>query len=116
MHAFEAAATARFKDGLVEEIREHMPDHYHALGEQGVREAVELGIRNASAHLIASEAGVTLFVRFMMLFGLTFDTDPNLPWAQSTLQDSQELPESARVAALQQAAIEFLEEMQAGAG
>ncbi len=111
MHCFEVEAAVQFRDWLKEDIRRNMPDHYAALGETGVREAIDLGIARAATHGLVSPDGVTLFVRMMFLFGAEFDADPNLPWAAETLGDSADLPEPARVAALQSASIEYLREL-----
>jgi hypothetical protein len=114
MEVLGDAVRLRFRNQVAAEIREHLPDHYAALGESGVHAAIEAGISQARGYAIVTEAGVTIFVRFMMLFGLEFDEDPSLPWARLVLEDPGYADEASRIAALRDAGMEYLRALESG--
>jgi hypothetical protein len=95
---FAQLAVDRFVGEMAAHIREHLPPHFAALGEEGVREAIRYGIGRARSYRIESEAGVRVFIQMMFVFGPAFDTDPGLPWASRWLTDEGD--EVARVRGL----------------
>lgn len=109
MRSLEAASKERFERGLVEHFREHLPDHYAALGPEGTREAIQYGVTRAAEYGIVTEGGVTVYVRLMFLFGRDYDADPALPWAGAILRDPAIADEATRVSRLASAAMEHLQ-------
>lgn len=111
---FEQLAVDGFVSNLVAHFREHLPRHVAALGEDGVREAVQYGIRRARSYRIESEAGVRVFIQLMFVLGPDFDVDPRLPWAARCLR--AETDEVSRVGALLASAGEHLRAVEAARG
>lgn len=75
---------------MVEHARQYLPYHFHALGEDGTRKAVEYGIDRARSHEIVSISGVRAYVQLMFVLGPDFDQDPELPWAPKALGEEDE--------------------------
>jgi hypothetical protein len=63
---FVQMAVDRFVGEMVDHLREHLPQHFEALGEEGVREAVRYGIGRARSYRIESEAGARAFIQMIL--------------------------------------------------
>jgi hypothetical protein len=87
---FEGESRARFVREMVDHARRYLPYHFHALGEQGTREAIQYGIDRARAHEIVSVPGVRAYVQLMFVLGPDFDQDPQMPWAPEALSADDE--------------------------
>lgn len=70
---------------MVLHLETFFPERAAELGEQGVRDAIELGQKKAAKYNISTERDVCKFLNFMFAFGFDFDADPELPWAKAIL-------------------------------
>jgi len=75
----------RWEDTMVLHLETFFPERSAELGEKGVRDAIDLGVKKSAKYDIHTERDVCKFLNFMFAFGFDFDTDPELPWAKSIL-------------------------------
>ena len=108
MAAFAAAKTETFVKKTAADLQRILPRHCAALGPEGVREAIDFGMKRASGYGIVSEPGVLVYVRLMFMFGREFDR--KYEWAQRALRDTSEGEGDAAAANLSAAAEQFLRE------
>ena len=92
MQEFKAVSLQKFEDEMVCHIQEFTPPHYLVLGEDGVREVVRLGIREAKRYAFTNRGPVQFYIEMMFMIGSYFDTDPQYPWAAQILND-QTIPD-----------------------
>ena len=77
------------------------PDECVRIGEQGVRERIEKGIKQAHAHGIRKPANITRYIHLMFLFKTDdLDTDSSMDWARHILE-WEDADEDFRLAALE---------------
>ena len=76
-----------FEDRMLVHIKKIFPEQSETLGEPKLRETIQYGTQRAAAYRITSERDVCKYIDLMILYGRDFDKDPNLPWAQSILQN-----------------------------
>ncbi len=106
MAAFAAAKTARFIKETAADLQRILPRHCDALGPDGVREAIDFGMKRASGYGIVAEPGVLVYVRLMFMFGREFDR--KYEWAQRALRDASGGEGDTAVAKLSSAAEQYL--------
>ena len=87
IQTFEQQSRERFELFMAGHLDQFFPDHCRALGKDGVRKAIAIGIEKASHYGIVSERDVCKFTDLMFAFGEMFDNDPKLPWAAAILTD-----------------------------
>ncbi len=114
MDAFSTSSLHRFETELTAHFRDHLPVHYHALGEEGTRQAIRYGIERARSYAIQTEPGIATYIRHMFLFGRDFDRDPQLSWAGRVLLDMSILNERQRIERLSESSLEHLRALDAG--
>jgi hypothetical protein len=76
-------------DFMQSHLSEHFPDHCHALGQEGVRRAIEAGIERAGQYGMVSERDVCKFIDLQFSFGHSFDSDGTHPWATAVLANPE---------------------------
>jgi hypothetical protein len=76
-----------FENRMIAHLKSVFPDKSEVLGEPKLRETIQYGTQRAAAYRIISERDVCKYIDLMILYGRDFDKDPNLPWAQSVLQN-----------------------------
>ncbi len=69
----------RWEDTMVVHIETFFPESAQELGAEGVRHAIDLGLKKAARYGITSERDVCKFLNFMFAYGFDFDRDPELP-------------------------------------
>jgi hypothetical protein len=75
----------RWEDTMVLHLETFFPERTTELGERGVRDAIDLGMKKSAKYDIHTERDVCKFLNFMFAFGFDFDTDPEFPWANAIL-------------------------------
>jgi hypothetical protein len=93
-----------FEDRVVTHIKKVFPEQSQSLGEPKLRETIQYGTQRAAAYKIISERDVCKYIDLMILYGRDFDKDPNLPWAQSILQNQAIRNPSSKIERLYKAA------------
>ncbi|MCP4343092.1 MAG: hypothetical protein GY799_30515 [Desulfobulbaceae bacterium] len=80
-------AVKRFEDWMVVHLNKFFPDHCKALGEDGVRETIQYGIKRGAIYELVSERDVCKYTDLMFAFGRDFDQDTELQWTSEILND-----------------------------
>ena len=106
IEVLEENSLRQFEHELVVHFREHLPDHYEALGEEGTRAAIRRGISKGQSYNIVSREGLTIFIRIMFLLGEEFDSE--LPWATGILKSPSPAVESDKIERLANACQAYL--------
>lgn len=75
-----------FENEMVAHLGEFSPPLVRTLGHEGVRTVIRFGVAQARAHNFTLRGPVRLYLELMFLFGSSFDTDPQYPWAAQVLQ------------------------------
>jgi len=101
----------RFENDTVEHIQEFFPKYYEVLGEPTVREVIEYGIDRAESYGFTSERNVSLYINLLFLLGSDFETDMQLPWAATVLNDKRIKDSVTRADKLYDKAMEYLDEV-----
>ena len=109
VEALEAAAARSFQDQMVEHLKDFAPRHAEAVGEQGLREVVRLGIERAGKYGLTNRGAVRLYIELMVTLGSDFDTDPQFPWAAEVLTDEKIIGQAARTSHLYERAMVYLD-------
>jgi hypothetical protein len=93
-----------FEDRMLSHLKKVFPEQSEALGEPKLRETIQSGTQRAAVYRIISERDVCKYIDLMILYGRDFDKDPNLPWAQSILQNQAIRNPSSKIERLYKAA------------
>lgn len=98
-----------FEDSMVEHIKEIFPEQYEILGEPAIRCVIQYGVEQAENYEFITERDVCLYINTMFMLGGNFDTDLQLPWAADILKDETITDSVARVDALCEKTLEYLD-------
>jgi len=96
-------------DPLASHLRGYFPGQCEILGDTPLRKTIELGLENAARYDLLSEREVFLYLSLMFMLGSFFDADLQLPWAAPILNKSRFPDGHAKVQALYDAAMDYLD-------
>jgi hypothetical protein len=99
IQVFNQLAVEDFKDRATVYLFEVYPEECDELGFDEVRDVVRYGIDVTAAYGITRQFLVLLYLELMFEYGVDFDQDEALPWAQAILSDTS-LSEDQAVEAL----------------
>jgi hypothetical protein len=95
----------RWEDTMVVHLETFFPETTKELGPEGVRHAIDLGMKKAARYGIHSERDVCKFLNFMFAYGFDFDRDPALPWAHAILVRDDLVRANVKMHLLEEAAM-----------
>jgi hypothetical protein len=104
MAVFGPLGQKAFEDRMLVHLKKVFPEQSESLGEPKLRDTIQYGTQRAAAYKIISERGVCKFIDLMIFYGRDFDKDPNLPWAQTILQNRAFRSPSSKIERLYKAA------------
>jgi len=107
MTVFEEAAVRNFEDRMLAHLKDFAPNHSKILTEDEMRMVIRHGIKKAESHGFTLERGPRIYTELILMFGSSFDADPQLPWAADVLSDETMTNEIARIDRLQEKAWEY---------
>ncbi|MEO5930851.1 MAG: hypothetical protein ABIR47_13020 [Candidatus Kapaibacterium sp.] len=107
----EEAARLKFEDETVAHLTEFFPEQCAALGEDGTRDAIRLGVSRGMLHGITFEQDLRIYIRLMFIFGREFDTDGQIPWAGMILNDPALPLSGQKIRQLYLTAIDYLKHL-----
>jgi len=96
----EAMALEAFEKPMMVHLRTFAPGSAKAIGDQGLRATIRLGVERARAYGVTNPGLLRYYVELMFSLGSHFDTDPLLPWAAAVLGDRTVPDQAARIARL----------------
>lgn len=85
MDTFKKATLLSFEDAMIQHMARFSPPLFKAAGKEQVRKAVWHGIEQAKKYGFTNRGPVRFYLELMVLFGSSFDTDPQYPWANEIL-------------------------------
>jgi len=111
MEVFKNASLRNFEDEMVRHIETFTPPHYQVIGEEGTREVIRLGMKQAELYSLTNRGPVRFYIEMMFMFGSAFDTDPQFFWAQDILKDDQIFDQMERSEQLYKKTMDYLEKV-----
>ena len=108
MKVFRQLSLQNFEDNMVEHLQDFSPKHSLALGEDGVRKVVQLGIRQAETYGFTNYGPVQFYIELMFMLGSYFDTDCQYPWAARILTDPKVTDQMERADCLFDKAMDYV--------
>jgi hypothetical protein len=78
IQSFDEVRLPDFVDEMVGHLKEFTPLHSQSLGEDGVRHLIGVSIARAKRHEVTHRAAVRFYLETVILFGIDFDTDPQI--------------------------------------
>jgi len=81
------AALKSFEDRMLTHVKEFFAEKCEKLGNEKTHETIRQGMLKARKYGILSEYDVCIFIDVMFEYGVDFDVDPELPWANQVLND-----------------------------
>ncbi len=84
------------------------PEKCQCVGENALRQIIRSGMAAARSRGLTTERGVTLYLALVFLLGITFDEDPQYPFAQAVLKDPSLADPRKKAELLYERALEYL--------
>jgi len=106
--AFDSVDAPDFPPRMIRRLQDAFPKHCRCLGEDGILEVVDYGIRKGRDYGFTRQSSASLFSDLTLLLGRSFHADPQLPWASVILRDIAFTNELAKAQRLHAAASEYL--------
>ena len=85
---FEIAAVRNFEDRMLAHLKDFAPNHSKILSDDELRVVIRYGMKKAEDHGFTSERSIRIYTELILMLGSSFDTDPQLPWAEELLNHS----------------------------
>jgi hypothetical protein len=104
MAVFGPLGQKAFEDRMLVHLKKVFPEQSETMGEPKLRDTIQYGTQRAAAYKIISERDVCKFIDLMIFYGRDFDKDPNLPWAQTILQNKAIRDPNSKIERLYKAA------------
>lgn len=109
MNAFSRAMLRAFEDEMVEHLAGFSPPLFKLVGAEQLRKAVRSGVARAGRYGIDCRGPLRLYLELMLLFGSSFDTDPQYPWATEILKDEDCASQMERAERIYEKTLDYLE-------
>lgn len=71
----------QFERNMIEHLRQKFPDETEKKEDEELLVEVRQGVKTSGKYGISAECDVARYIEYMMIYGLSFDTDPKLEWA-----------------------------------
>lgn len=97
---FRKALRCSFENEMVAHLTEFSPPLFSTVKEGQLRKAIRRGLDSADGYGFNFRGPVRLYLELMLLFGSSFDTDPQYPWAREILSDPDSDPQMQRAVQL----------------
>jgi hypothetical protein len=95
--AFENHRVDEFVSDMLAHVNRCFPARASDLGKEKVYETIRNGIDRARSYGFTASRDVCKYIDLMMVFGPGFDHDPDLPWAESILNEARRRDASAKM-------------------
>lgn len=111
MKVFEEVALRSYEDEMVQHIKQFTPRHSEIIGEPAVRQVIRKGIEQAKEYGLTNRGPVRFYIELMFMLGSYFDTDPQYPWAEEILTNSEITDQMQRADRLYEKAMDFIDKV-----
>jgi hypothetical protein len=108
MKVFEKVALRNFEDEMVVHFHQFAKRHCEVIGDENVREVIRLGMERAKMYGLTNRGQVRFYIELIFMFGIAFDTDPQLPWVEEILNSQETQDQMERAHRLYKKIIEYL--------
>jgi len=85
---FEEEALKKYEDEMLDNLKIFAPKLFNIRGELCFRELIRLGIKRAEQYGLTNRGPIRFYIETMISLGCDFDTDPQFPWAEKILNES----------------------------
>ncbi len=109
--AFEESAVDNFVFEMSRHCSEFSPHLCKTLKEEQLEAAIREGIARAETHGFTQRGPVRFYLDLMIVFGSSFDTDPQYPWAAEILAQSEDTSEIQRSETLHEKTSDYLKKV-----
>ncbi len=97
-----------FDQELVDLLQRLFPSKCRVVGEETLRELIQVGAKAAGHYGITAELGRAVYIVLMFMLGSRFDRDPQYPWARDILEKPSVPDEGSRADELYEAGTQYL--------
>jgi hypothetical protein len=87
MDALNAYVVESFENEVAAQLAARFPERSAQMGEAGVRELIQAGIRKSLSYGVQAQDDVARVIELMVEFGEEFDKRPDLAWPCEALRD-----------------------------
>ena len=108
IESLRQASLQRFEDEMVVHMNEFAPRHCKVAGEPGVRQVIRIAIEQGGKYGFTNRGPLRFYTELMFMFGSSFDTDPQHPWASAALTNEENLDQMVRAETLHSRMNEYL--------
>jgi hypothetical protein len=108
VEAFRHVAVQNFENRVSSHLKQFLPQLTERLGESGLRDVIQHGIKRAREYGIVRQRDVGRYIALMLMFGPYFDEKVSSGALYTILRDPRLRSSAARTAALCSAAVEAL--------
>jgi hypothetical protein len=108
LEGFRQHQLQEFEDEMVDHFEEFAPRHWQVMGELDGRRAIRRGIEQSMKYGFTNHGSVRFYIELMFMFGSSFDTDPQHPWAIRILGAPGPLDQMTRADQLYSAMNDYL--------
>ena len=109
--ALEQAAVENFALEMANHCREFSPYLTKTLNDEQLETAISHGIKKAESYGFDQRGPVRFYLDLMIVFGSSFDTDPQYPWTAEILAQIEEMSQIQRSEALHEKTTDYLEKV-----
>jgi hypothetical protein len=90
LEAYSQAEVDRFEDWMTNHLKRFFPRECKTLGDSGLKETIQFGIRRAASYGIRAKRDVCKYIDLVVVLGRDFEKDEKLPWAIEILKSQNE--------------------------
>lgn len=105
----EDSQEAAFIRRATDDLRSFAPELTSIAGEDNLKKLVRIGMDGSARHAFTKRGPTLFFLELMASFGMGFDSDPLLPWANDTLRKTTGQIEMSRADSLFEAMNGYIE-------
>jgi hypothetical protein len=109
IEALDQPALAAFEAEMVRHCNNFSPPLCKVLGEDQLRIVIRKAIDRARGYGFTNRGPVRLFIEMTLLFGSSFDTDPQYPWIEETLRVRERDHQTERAEQLYEKTLDYLQ-------
>jgi|HubBroStandDraft_6_1064221.scaffolds.fasta_scaffold00634_9 hypothetical protein len=84
--ALEGGMARQFELKMIDHLRQKFPSETEKKEDEELVAEIRQGVKTSGKYGISAECDVARYIEYMMMYGLSFDTDPKWDWAGKILR------------------------------